>query len=283
MWWAELPCPLSIITSPLAPSYLQTRLTLTLALSRPHALPPHDLTTSRPPAGVCNGDVQVGGESDGVDGHGANRLGLYERRGLDANGNPYYQHSSGSYFMYLYVRDTERYWFLGEELGENWRKWEGRAGISDPTDVNEWAVYNGTDKVWYTHPGLTAVCTRNVTFPYREASVCNGDVRIHGENDGFNTDRLGLYERRGLDVNGNPYYQHSSGSYFMQFDDTDQLSQRWYLRSALGARGGLWNGRDSINDPTGVNKWKVYNGTAWVVQPGVTAVCTRNREAVKQV
>jgi hypothetical protein len=227
------------------------------------------------------------GQRQANDGYYTEYLGLYEHQGFDSNGAPYYEHESGSYYMYL--DDTGSYWYAGSVLGAASGLWFGAHVTNSPMDVVTWKVWDGDERV--EQPGVAVEsATDDLVYPalcWMEETpaptttlaptsfACN--INFGGTNDGYRTEYLGLYEYQGFDDNDAPFYKHESGSYYIYLLRVD--GERWVVGDALGDQSMTdvwWYGGHVTNSPTDAVTWRVYGEGGWTVQPEVIVESVTN-------
>ena len=89
-----------------------------------------------------------------------------------------------------------------------------------------------------------------------------------GDNDGLNTEDLGVYQFEALDPNGVPFYRGGGQDAYM-YSDGDY----WMIGTDPQMTSGLsWYGAFVSSGPQDVVVWFVYNTTGWLEQENMEAL-----------
>ena len=94
------------------------------------------------------------------------------------------------------------------------------------------------------------------------------DVGLGGSNDGYYTSRLGNYAFEGYDASGAPFFKREDTGDYVHLYSGD-----WHVGSGMSGNGDWKGANPSSNSPLDVATWKVWDGSTYISQPGVAAIC----------
>jgi len=95
---------------------------------------------------------------------------------------------------------------------------------------------------------------------------------------GENSNLIGYYSYVGVDPNGEPVWQQSSGGQYL-FKDADNYGESWNIDDDITTSGGYWFTYTGVtSDPIESSNWKVWDGSAWIEQSDVTVTCANGDE-----
>ena len=96
-----------------------------------------------------------GGDYSGTN---SNKMGAYTYVGLDAEGEPYWQDASGTYFLYKYTfSDGGLRWYIGADITSTIVSWYSSTGVTiDPTEASSWHVWGSS--VWTEQSAVSVTC-----------------------------------------------------------------------------------------------------------------------------